>query len=86
MLCALQALPSASILASINRTLWPSRHSVISHDRMRELLADNSEALVGMKCTPDMVAKYKIYTSLAYSKKLHSTTTGRGQGLAKHHS
>jgi hypothetical protein len=36
---------------------------------MRELLADNSEALFGMKCTPDMVAKYKFYTPLAYSKE-----------------
>ncbi len=29
---------------------------------MRELLAENSEPLFGMKCTPDMIAKYKFYT------------------------
>ncbi len=38
-------------------------------DRMRELLADNSEALFGMKCTPDMIAKYKFYKPLTYSKE-----------------
>ena len=38
-------------------------------DRMRQPLADNSDALHGMKCTPDMVAKYKFYTPLAYSKE-----------------
>lgn len=38
-------------------------------DRMRELLADNSEALFGMKCTPEMVGKYRFYTPLAYSKE-----------------
>ncbi len=37
---------------------------------MRELLADNSEALFGMKCTPDMVAKYKFYMPLAYRRIL----------------
>jgi len=37
--------------------------------RMRELLADNSEPLFGMKCTPEMIAKYKFYTPLAYSKE-----------------
>ena len=36
---------------------------------MREVLADNSEALFGMKCTPEMVGKYKFYTPLAYSKE-----------------
>lgn len=38
-------------------------------DRMRQLLAGNSEALYGMSCTPDMVAKYKFYTPLAYSNE-----------------
>jgi len=38
-------------------------------ERMRELLANNSEALFGMKCTPDMIAKYNFYTPLAYSKE-----------------
>ncbi len=38
------------------------------NERMRELLADNSEPLVGIKCTPDMKSKYKFYTLLAYSK------------------
>ncbi|DBA82481.1 TPA: hypothetical protein ACH3X2_000710 [Trebouxia sp. C0005] len=38
-------------------------------ERMREVLADNSEALFGMKCTPQMVEKYKFYTPLAYSKE-----------------
>jgi hypothetical protein len=33
-----------------------------------ELLADNSEALFGMKCTLDTIFKYKFYTPLAYSK------------------
>ncbi|DBA92830.1 TPA: hypothetical protein ACH3X1_003012 [Trebouxia sp. C0004] len=36
---------------------------------MGEVLADNSEALFGMKCMPEMVAKYKFYTPLAYSKE-----------------
>ncbi|DBA92839.1 TPA: hypothetical protein ACH3X1_003020 [Trebouxia sp. C0004] len=36
---------------------------------MREVLSDNSEALFGMKCTPEMVGKYKFYTALAYSKE-----------------
>lgn len=31
--------------------------------RMRELLADNSQVLFGMKCTPELIAKYKFYTT-----------------------
>ncbi|DBA78236.1 TPA: hypothetical protein ACH3X2_008190 [Trebouxia sp. C0005] len=38
-------------------------------ERMREVLADNSEALFGMKCTPQIVEKYKFYTPLAYGKE-----------------
>ena len=38
-------------------------------DRIRQLLADNSEAWFGMKCTLDMVAKCKFYTPLAYSEE-----------------
>jgi len=40
----------------------------IIENRVTELLADNSEALFGMKCTPEMIAKYKFYTPLAYNK------------------
>jgi hypothetical protein len=36
--------------------------------RAMELLADNSQALFRMKCTPDTIVKYKFYTPLAYSK------------------
>ncbi|KAL3151320.1 hypothetical protein ABBQ38_013154 [Trebouxia sp. C0009 RCD-2024] len=36
---------------------------------MQQLLANNSEALFGMKCTLDMVANYKFYTPLVYSKE-----------------
>jgi hypothetical protein len=35
---------------------------------MRELLAENSEPSFGMKCMPDMIAKYKLYTSLSYNR------------------
>ncbi|DBB01523.1 TPA: hypothetical protein ACH3X1_000175 [Trebouxia sp. C0004] len=46
------------------------QHFVEATDgRMRELLSDNSEALFGMKCTPEMITKYKFYTPLAYSKE-----------------
>ncbi|DBB02874.1 TPA: hypothetical protein ACH3X1_013482 [Trebouxia sp. C0004] len=38
-------------------------------ERMREVLAEYSEALFEMKCTPEMVGKYKLYTPLAYSKE-----------------
>ena len=38
-------------------------------DRMRQLLADNSATLFGVKCTPEMITKYKLYTPLAYSKE-----------------
>jgi len=34
-------------------------------DKIEELLAANSEALFGMKCTPEM----KLYTTMAYSKE-----------------
>ncbi len=29
--------------------------------KIRQLLADNSDALFGMKCTPEMISKYKFY-------------------------
>ena len=51
--------------------------------RMKELLADNSEPLCGMKCTPEMIAEYKFYTPLAYSKE---DTLGRRQSGHEHHS
>jgi len=38
-------------------------------ERMRVLLANNSEALFGMKCTPEIIGKYKFYVPLAYSKE-----------------
>lgn len=38
------------------------------HESMRELLANNSESLFGMHCTPDMIAKYTFYSPLADSK------------------
>jgi len=38
-------------------------------NKIRQLLADNSEGLFGMKCTPEMIVKYKFYTPLAYSKE-----------------
>ncbi|DBB18470.1 TPA: hypothetical protein ACH3X3_000113 [Trebouxia sp. C0006] len=38
-------------------------------NKIRQLLADNSEGLFGMKCTPEMIAKYKFCTPLAYSKE-----------------
>lgn len=37
-------------------------------NKIKQLLAYNSEGLFGMKCTPEMIAKYKIYTPLAYNK------------------
>ena len=37
-------------------------------NKIKQLLTDNSEGLFGMKCTPEMIAKYKIYTPLAYNK------------------
>ena len=57
----------ASLSISCDDNILPAIQAV--DDRMRQLLADNSEALFGMKCTPDMVAKYKFYTPLAYSKE-----------------
>ena len=56
----------ASLSISCDDNILPAIQAV--DDRMRQLLANNSEALFGMKCTPDMVAKYKLYTPLAYSK------------------
>ncbi|DBA94339.1 TPA: hypothetical protein ACH3X1_001946 [Trebouxia sp. C0004] len=38
--------------------------------RMWELLSDNSEALFGMKCTPEMITKYMLYTLWPTAKKI----------------
>ena len=38
-------------------------------NKIKQLLADNSEGLFGMKCTPEMIAKYKLCTPLAYNKE-----------------
>ena len=57
----------ASLSISCDEQVLPAIKAV--DDRIRQLLADNSEALFGMKCTPDMIAKYKLYAPLAYSKE-----------------
>ncbi|DBB09109.1 TPA: hypothetical protein ACH3X3_007720 [Trebouxia sp. C0006] len=57
----------ASLSISCDDSVLPTIQAI--DDRMREVLADNSEALFGMKCTPEMVGKYKFYTPLAYSKE-----------------
>ncbi len=56
----------ASLSISCDDNILPAINAI--DDRMRELLAENSEPLFGMKCTPDMIAKYKFYSPLAYSK------------------
>ena len=38
-------------------------------ERIRELLAESSEAFLGMKCTSEQTSKYKFYTPLASSKE-----------------
>ena len=57
----------ASLSISCDDNILPAIQAI--DDRMREVLADNSEALFGMKCTPEMVGKYKFNTPLAYSKE-----------------
>ena len=57
----------ASLSLSCDDSILPTIQAI--DGRMREVLADNSEALFGMKCTPEMVGKYKFYTPLAYSKE-----------------
>ena len=57
----------ASLSISCDDNILPAVQAI--DDRMRQVLADNSEALFGMKCTPEMVGKYKFYTPLAYSKE-----------------
>ncbi|DBB09393.1 TPA: hypothetical protein ACH3X3_007966 [Trebouxia sp. C0006] len=57
----------ASLSLSCDDSILPSMQAI--DERMREVLADNSEALFGMKCTPEMVGKYKFYMPLAYSKE-----------------
>ncbi len=57
----------ASLSIACDDSVLPAIQHV--DDRMRQLLADDSEALFGMKCTPDIIAKYKFYTPLAYSKE-----------------
>ncbi len=56
----------AGVAISCDDTILPT---IIADDRMRELLADDFKALFGMKCTPDMISKYKFYTPLGYSKQ-----------------
>ena len=56
----------ASLSIACDDNILPAINAI--DDRMRELLAENLEPLFGMKCTPDMIAKYKFYTPLAYSK------------------
>ncbi len=50
----------ASLSISCDELVLPAIQHV--DNRIRQLLADNSGALFGMKCTPDMVATYKFYT------------------------
>ena len=57
----------ASLSMSCDDSILPAIQVV--DEKMRQLLANNSEALFGMKCTADMVAKYKFYAPLAYSKE-----------------
>ena len=57
----------ASLSIACDDNILPAINAI--DDRMKELLAENSEPLFGMKCTPDMIAKYKFYTPLAYSKQ-----------------
>ncbi len=57
----------ASLSVACDDSILPAIDGIDS--RMKDLLAENSEALFGMKCTTDMIAKYKFYTPLAYSKE-----------------
>ncbi|DBA82793.1 TPA: hypothetical protein ACH3X1_007019 [Trebouxia sp. C0004] len=73
--CQAQAEGSVARLAVKNtKNVDPEQHDLLiedlgwrsvfseGDDRTRQLLADILEALFGMKCTPNMVAKYKCYT------------------------
>ena len=57
----------ASMSVACDDSILPSIDGI--DNKIRQLLADNSEGLFGMKCTPEMIAKYKFYTPLAYSKE-----------------
>lgn len=57
----------ASLSVACDDSILPTVQAI--DDRVRELLAENSEPLFGMKCTLDMINKYKFYTPLAYSKE-----------------
>ncbi len=61
--------PQRASLSPVNedpKGAWSSLS--IAYDGDVRQTIDNSEALFGMKCTPEMIAKYKFYTPLAYNK------------------
>ncbi|DBB17730.1 TPA: hypothetical protein ACH3X3_002766 [Trebouxia sp. C0006] len=57
----------ASMSVACDDSILPAIDGI--DNKIRQLLADNSEGMFGMKCTPKMIAKYKFYTPLAYSKE-----------------